>query len=96
MSRVYVHAWAQCCFHSFPSLSECAYSINGQLHGDKECPFSGITKSGRVWRKVLESSAQSVPGVTGHGEKLTHQLGRSLQRVSLGLPLYRLCPVTAR
>ena len=24
-------------------------------------PFSGITKSGRVWRKVPESDAQSVP-----------------------------------
>ena len=34
--------------------------VSGQLSGDKECPFSGITKSGRVWRKVLESGAQSV------------------------------------
>ena len=25
-----------------------------------ECLFSGITKSGRVWRKVPESDAQSV------------------------------------
>ena len=32
----------------------------GQLRGDKECPFSGITNSGRVWRKVRESDAQSV------------------------------------
>ena len=31
-----------------------------QLHGDKECPSNGVTKSGRVWRKVLESDAQSV------------------------------------
>ena len=34
--------------------------VAGQLRGDKECPFSGITKSGRVWRKVPESDAQSV------------------------------------
>ena len=27
---------------------------------DKECPFSGVTKSGRVWRKVPESDARSV------------------------------------
>ena len=27
----------------------------GQLHGDKECPFSGVTSSGSVWRKVPES-----------------------------------------
>ena len=31
-----------------------------QLRGDKECPFSGITKSGRVWRKVPENGARSV------------------------------------
>ena len=29
--------------------------------GDKECPFSGgVTKFGRVWRKVTESDARSV------------------------------------
>ena len=27
---------------------------------DKECPFSGVTKSGRVWRKVPESDARNV------------------------------------
>ena len=33
----------------------------GQLRGDKECPFSDVTKSGRVWsRKVPESDARSV------------------------------------
>ena len=35
--------------------------VSGQLRGDKECPFSDIPKSGRVWRKVPESDAQSVP-----------------------------------
>ena len=25
-----------------------------------ECPFSGVTKSGRVWRKMPESDARSV------------------------------------
>ena len=30
------------------------------MHGDKECPFSGVTNSGRVWRKVPESEARSV------------------------------------
>ena len=34
--------------------------VGGQLHGDKECSFSGVTKSGRVWRKVPESDARSV------------------------------------
>ena len=34
--------------------------VGGQLRGDKECPFRGVTKSGRVWRKVPESDARSV------------------------------------
>ena len=37
-----------------------AHRVAGQLHGDKEYPFSGVTKSGRVWRKVPESDARSV------------------------------------
>ena len=45
----------------YPNLSEGADRVGGQLHGDKECPFSGVTKSGRVWRKVPESDARSVP-----------------------------------
>ena len=33
----------------------------GQQHGHNlECPFSGVTKSGRVWRKVPESDARCV------------------------------------
>ena len=43
-----------------PNLSEGADRVGGQLRRDKECPFSGLTKSGRVWRKVPESDAQSV------------------------------------
>jgi len=39
---------------------ECADSIGGQLCGDKECPFSDVTSSGTVWRKVPESDAWSV------------------------------------
>ena len=38
-------------------LADC---VSGQLRGDKECPFNGITKSGRVWRNVPESGARSV------------------------------------
>ena len=48
------------CMH----LSEGADRVGGQLRGDKECPFSGVTKSGRVWRKVPESDARSlVPSI---------------------------------
>ena len=71
----YVRAWELGCFHSlraclgtrllpqsywYPNLSEGTDSVGGQLRGDKECPFSGVTKSGRVWRKVPESGARSV------------------------------------
>ena len=44
----------------YPNLLEGTDRVGGQLRGDKECPFSGIPKSGRVWRKVPESSARSV------------------------------------
>ena len=46
--------------HHVYLLTEGADRIGGQLRGDKECPFSGVTKSGRVWRKVPESDARSV------------------------------------
>ena len=42
--------------YQYPNLSEGAVdSCCGQLRRDKECPFSGVTKSGRDWRKVPES-----------------------------------------
>ena len=62
-SRVYVRAWALGCFYSHISTRtflEGADRVAGQLRGDKECPSSGVTKSGRVWRKVPESDARSV------------------------------------
>ena len=46
--------------YQYPKFSEGANRVGGQLHGNKECPFSGVTKSGRVWRKVPESGARSV------------------------------------
>ena len=46
--------------YQYPNLSEGADRVGGQLRGDKECPFSGVAKSGRVWRKVPESDARSV------------------------------------
>ena len=60
-SHVYVRTWALGCFHSLiTNLSEGADRVGGQLRGDQECPFSGVIKSGRVWRKVSESDARSV------------------------------------
>ena len=63
-SHVYVLAWWLCCFHSFASTltfrMALPASAGGQLRGDKECPFSGVTNSGRVWRKVPESDVWSL------------------------------------
>ena len=74
-SHVYVRALALGCFYSHVAslvrlllqscLSEGADRVGGQLRGDKEYPFSGVTKSGRVWRKVPESDARSVRCMLG-------------------------------
>ena len=56
-SHVYVRAWAQ--DYQYPNLLEGADRVGGQLRGDKECPFSGVTKSGWVWWKVPESDAHA-------------------------------------
>ena len=51
-------------FISTPNLSEGADSVGGQLCGEyKECFLTGVTISGRVWRKVPESEAWSVLSV---------------------------------
>ena len=59
-SHVYVRALALGCFYSHISTRTFPAEVAGQLRGDKECPFSGVTKSGRVRRKVPESDARSV------------------------------------
>ena len=46
--------------YQYPNPSEGADPVGGQLRGDKQCPFSGVTNSGRVWRKVPENDARSV------------------------------------
>ena len=66
--HVYMRAWALGCLgarllpqsYQYSNLSDGADRVGGQLRRDKECPFSGVTKSGRVWRKVPESGALSV------------------------------------
>ena len=61
---IYVRALALGCFYSYNyyyrHLSEGADRVAGQVRGDKEYPFSGVTKSGRVWRKVPEGDVRSV------------------------------------
>ena len=57
--------------------------IGGQLRGDKELgPFSGVTKSGRVWRKMPESEAQSVEEDAG---KRCSECGGRCRKAVLGV-----------
>ena len=73
MTRIkfYVRALGGC-FHSHFSIRtfrRAPTRAGGQLRGDKECRFSGVTKSGIVWRKVPESDARSVwSRVNSHSE----------------------------
>ena len=52
LQLMHLPGWCISCLHD---------RVGGQLRGGKECPFSGVTNSGRVWRMVLESNARSVP-----------------------------------
>ena len=55
-SHVYVRAWALGCFHSLTQTFRRALtaSVDSCVEIQIECPFGGVTKSGRVWRKVPE------------------------------------------
>ena len=63
-SHVYVGAWALGCFHSHISTQTFRRALTASLDSCAEikieCPFSGVTKSGRVWKKLPESDARSV------------------------------------
>ena len=60
----YVRAWALGCFYSHISTGTVWRALTASLDSCAEikieCLFSGVTKSGRVWRKVPESGARSV------------------------------------
>ena len=84
--HVYVRAWALGCFYSH--LSEGADRVGGQLRGNKECPFSGVTKSGRVWRKVPESDARSAPNLSEGPDSVSRQLREDKERPFSGVTSY--------
>ena len=72
--------------YQYPNLSEGADRVGGPLRGDKECPFSGVTKSGRVWRKVPESDARSVPPTRKTKDAVDRrQNNRMLRQCPLGI-----------
>ena len=68
-SRVYVRALALGCFYSHISTRTFRRALTASLDScteikkkkkKKKSPFSGVTKSGRVWKKVPESDVGSV------------------------------------
>ena len=62
-SLLYVRALALGCFYSHIRTRTFRRTLTASLDSCaeiKECPFSGVTKSGRVWRKVPESDAWSL------------------------------------
>ena len=68
-------------------LSEGVDSFGRQLRGFKRsAPFSGVTKSGRAWRKVPENDARSV-GLT---KPIVHRLAKGLSYIQLNNALRRL------
>ena len=81
----------------YPNLSEGADRVGGQLRGDKEGPFSGVTKSGRVWRKMPESDARSVgSGLclrTGRNESVSCPLSLARAHPSFLAPSSKLCQI---
>ena len=63
MSHVYVDAWALGCFHNHISTQTFQRALTTLVDSCveiKSAPFSGVTKSGRVWREVPECDAGSV------------------------------------
>ena len=63
--------------YQYPNLSEGADRVGGQLHRDKECPFSGVTKSGRVWKKVPESVVYDILPSTTAVFSLRHRVQKT-------------------
>ena len=54
-----------------------AASVDMQLRGNEECPFSGVTKSGRVWKKVPESVVYDILPSTTAVFSLRHRVQKT-------------------
>ena len=81
-----MRVWTLCRVHSLTqtfrraltaSVDSCAETKSlgngaGKPYSSVECPFSGVTNSGRVWRKVPESDARSVESPHAPGIAFRH------------------------
>ena len=68
MHLVFTCMLGHCCFHSLASTQTFRRVLTALMDSCveiKECPFSGVTNSGTVWRKVAENDAQCVVDVGG-------------------------------
>ena len=54
--------WSEC--DQYPNRFRRALTASVDSYTEIKVPFSGVTKSGRVWRKVPESDARSVSFTT--------------------------------
>ena len=89
-SHVYVRALALGCFYSHVSTRTFRRALTASVDSCAEidCPFSGVIKSGRVWRKVPESDARSVQQLFTHSFS-----GWSLATaLTLAMGQQRYCP----
>ena len=77
--------------YQYPNFSEGSDRVGGQLCRDKECPFSGVTSSGRVWRKVPESDARSVPLTLSCSHTFSVSLSASVSLFPLSVCLLSVC-----
>ena len=62
-----MRAWTLCCFHSLIGTQTFRRALTASVDScaeTKSAFFSGVTSSGRVWRKVPESEARSAWGRT--------------------------------
>ena len=54
--------------YQYPNLSEGTDHVGGQLHGDKECPFSDITKSDSLEEGARKRCSECDKPLTALGE----------------------------
>ena len=78
--------------YQYPNLSEGADRVGGQLRGNKECPFCGVTISGRVWRKVPKSDARSVEQMVTEPTRQGNALDLILTNIPQLVPRMEITP----
>ena len=104
VSHVYLRAWALLRLlpqsYQYSNLSEGADRVGGQLRGDKEYPFSGVTNSGSLECGAGKCDARSVSAAmataaTASGRVGSDPLQHSAQH-RFPAPYSKLCQIWLR